>query len=160
MKGRVYVTVGSQKIPFDRLLQYVDNLAREKKMDKNQVFMQTGVSSFIPENAYYSNFVDQGEHEKLVREASVIITHAGTGSIIRALNNKKKIIIVPRESKLNEHVDNHQFQIMRQFTKMKYCMSATNYDELKKAYEQLDIYKFNEFKSNNEFFINEMKRYL
>jgi len=45
---------------------------------------------------------------ELIVNARIIITHGGPGSIILALSNGKVPIVVPRQRKFSEHVDDHQ----------------------------------------------------
>lgn len=46
----VFVTVGSQKFPFDRLIKKVDQMIREGVVQE-EVFMQTGTSGYPPNAA-------------------------------------------------------------------------------------------------------------
>ena len=59
--------------------------------------------------------VPQDEFAKLVDKADVIITHGGVGSIITAITKGKKVIAVPRLGKYNEHVNDHQVEIIESF---------------------------------------------
>ena len=47
--GMIFVTVGSQKFPFNRLLARVDQLVGEGVIAED-VFMQTGTGSFAPQD--------------------------------------------------------------------------------------------------------------
>jgi UDP-N-acetylglucosamine transferase subunit ALG13 len=51
------------------------------------------------------------ELERAVRDADVIISHAGVGSALVALEHGKCPILLPREAARGEHVDDHQRQI-------------------------------------------------
>lgn len=46
-----------------------------------------------------------------MRDADVVITHAGVGSALASLEAGKLPILVPRRSRFREHVDDHQTQI-------------------------------------------------
>ena len=59
-------------------------------------------------------------------KASFIITHGGVGSIISSLKLNKKVIAVPRLSKYNEHVNDHQLQIIEDFDKQGYIIGTKN----------------------------------
>lgn len=57
---------------------------------------------------------DQMEADEFVsaaKDADVVITHAGVGTVIQLLELGKCPVVVPREKERGEHVDNHQFQI-------------------------------------------------
>jgi UDP-N-acetylglucosamine transferase subunit ALG13 len=44
----------------------------------------------------------------LFRSSSLIVAHAGMGSILTALRHKKPILIMPRKASLGEHRNDHQ----------------------------------------------------
>lgn len=55
------------------------------------------------------------EYEAVTDECSVMISHAGIGSIISASNHGKPIIMVPRRHALGEHRNDHQMETARRF---------------------------------------------
>jgi UDP-N-acetylglucosamine transferase subunit ALG13 len=81
------------------------------KIDEN-VIMQIGYSHYKPLNAEYFEFTDDFENiRRLNGMARVIVSHAGAGSIITALQAGTPVLIVPRLKKFNEHIDDHQLEI-------------------------------------------------
>ena len=50
----IFITLGSQKFQFDRLLKTADELAAAGKM-KDSVFAQTGYSNYKPKYFAYKN---------------------------------------------------------------------------------------------------------
>lgn len=62
-----------------------------------------------------------------------MITHGGTGAIIGAVKKGKKVIAVPRLVKYGEHVDNHQMQIIKQFSEMNLIYGVLDCDRLEEA---------------------------
>src|SRR4249919_168468 len=50
-----------------------------------------------------------------IRRTKAFVTHAGVGSIMVALSNGKRPIVVPRRGALREAVDDHQLQVGRRF---------------------------------------------
>ena len=123
MKGEytdmILVTVGSQKFQFDRLLKKIDELIDDNVIDE-PVFAQIGACVYKPRNFDYVDYMTQDEFNKKIKESSLVITHAGTGVIINAIMMKKKVIAIPRLKKYNEHVDNHQLQIVKKFDRLKF----------------------------------------
>ena len=104
----IFVTTGSQKFQFNLLLKEVDELV-EKKVICESVFAQIGYSDA------YTDFLNQQEFVEKLLGCDMVITHGGTGVIIRAVKNGKKVIAVPRLVKYGEHVDDHQIQLLNQF---------------------------------------------
>ncbi len=106
----IFVTVGTHKDSFDRLVKKMDELVGNGDI-KEKVVMQIGNSAYEPKNCEYYRFVGADKFEELYRTADTIICHAGAGSIINALKNNKHLIIVPRMKKFKEHTDDHQLDL-------------------------------------------------
>lgn len=108
----IFVTVGAQ-MPFDRLVKTVDHWAGESGRD--DVFAQIGLTDFCPENMHWTPFLSTEEFIQRYESASVIVSHAGTGSIITALQLGKPILIMPRRASLHETRNDHQVATAEQF---------------------------------------------
>ena len=106
----IFITVGTQKFQFNRLLKIVDDLIGEKLISDN-VVAQVGHSRYIPKNFNSFQFKSENEINLLIENADIIITHSGVGSITTALKLQKKVIVVPRLKEYKEHVDDHQLEI-------------------------------------------------
>ena len=91
----IFVTVGSQKFQFNRLLKEIDKLIEDKIIDSD-VFAQIGVSDYIPKNYKYIKFLTSEEFNKYLNNCDMVITHAGTGVIVNAVKLEKKVIAIPR----------------------------------------------------------------
>lgn len=124
----IFVCLGSQQYQFNRLLQELDALVNEKVIEN--VFAQIGSSTYKPQHYAYRRFLSQEEYEKKIEEADLIITHAGTGAIIKALKAKKQVIAVPRQAKYGEHADDHQFQIADFMEENGYVFKIVEMDKL------------------------------
>lgn len=105
----IFVTVGTHEQPFDRLIKYVDRLVEEKVITEN-VFMQTGYSKFQPRYCEWSQFIPYSQMVENVQKARIVITHGGPSSFILPLQYGKIPIVVPRQKKYNEHINNHQLE--------------------------------------------------
>jgi UDP-N-acetylglucosamine transferase subunit ALG13 len=107
----IFVTVGNHDQGFDRLIQKMDEIAGN--IDE-RVVMQVGYTTYKPVNAEYFSFVESFEEIlRLNREARVVVSHAGAGSIVTALKEKTPVIVVPRLKKYNEHMNDHQLEIAK-----------------------------------------------
>jgi UDP-N-acetylglucosamine transferase subunit ALG13 len=112
----IFVTVGTDNHQFNRLLEEIDNLIKEGKI-KEEVIAQVGYSTYEPKYYKYFRFAPFKKILELNRKARIVISHAGAGSIITALEHNKPLILVPRMKKFGEHTDNHQIQIAKEFRK-------------------------------------------
>ena len=61
------------------------------------------------------DFLSFDEMADAIRRARAFVTHAGVGSVLVALANGKRPIVVPRLAALGEAVDDHQLQLGRRF---------------------------------------------
>ncbi|MBT9012995.1 beta(1,3)galactosyltransferase EpsH, partial [Lactobacillus delbrueckii subsp. bulgaricus] len=102
----IFITLGSQKFQFDRLLKEIDKLVVAKKLN-DEIFAQVGYSTYKPKHYQYKAFLDREEFAKWEGKADIVITHGGTGAIIGAVKKGKKVIAVPRLARYGEHVDDH-----------------------------------------------------
>jgi beta-1,4-N-acetylglucosaminyltransferase len=85
-----------------------------------QVIMQIGYTTYKPVNAEYFSFLESFEEIlRLNREARVVVSHAGAGSIVTALKEKTPVIVVPRLKKYNEHMNDHQLEIAKAMSENK-----------------------------------------
>lgn len=155
----IFITVGSQKFQFNRLLEQIDLLI-EKGVIKEDVFAQTGASDYVPKNYKYQNFLTRDEFTKHMSECSYVITHAGTGAIITALKNDKKVIAIPRLSKYGEHVDDHQIQLIDEFKELNFIEPVYEIDELEQAIKDISKKKYNKYVSNTDRIIKDIEEFI
>ncbi|MCD7808446.1 MAG: beta(1,3)galactosyltransferase EpsH [Erysipelotrichaceae bacterium] len=155
----IFVTVGSQKFQFDRLIKAIDQLIKEGKI-KDKVFAQTGACKYIPKNYAYKPYLDRDEFNDFMNKSSIVITHGGTGAIVGALKAGKKVIAVPRLSRYGEHVDDHQIQLIEEFVKCNFIMSCDNLNNLDILIEQIKDKDFNTFNSNTQQYLDVIENYL
>ena len=104
----IYVTVGKMPLGFDRLIEAADALAAGAG---EEVLIQAGSSGYRPVNSKWKDFLTFDESEGYIRDSSLVISHAGIGTIIGALRAGTPIIIVPRREALKEHFNDHQLEI-------------------------------------------------
>ena len=140
--GVIFVTVGSRNYPFDRLFKKLDELYEEGSITE-PAFAQIGTSSYQPQHYEYKAFITPEEFADKISEASIVISHGASGSIMKALNAGKKVIAVTRLEKYGEHINDHQIQNNEAFSSNGYVLMAdlelNNLGEcFKKIYEGTD----------------------
>jgi len=87
---------------FERLATYLKNA--------DSVLWQTGSTDVAGLGIDGKEVVPAHELEQAMREADVVIAHAGTGTALTSLRMGKRPILVPRDSSAGQHIDDHQFQ--------------------------------------------------
>ncbi|MDB8551632.1 PssE/Cps14G family polysaccharide biosynthesis glycosyltransferase [Turicibacter sanguinis] len=155
----IFITLGSQKFQFNRLLIELDRLV-ETKVIEEEIFAQIGYSDYRPKNFEYKEFLDREEFLKAISSCDKVITHGGTGAIVGAIKQSKKVIAIPRLSIYKEHVDNHQLQIVTQFDEMKLIKGVIEISNLKDAYISLEDIKFKEYRSDTQKVIESIESFI
>lgn len=160
MGNKIFITLGSQKFQFNRLLRAVDELCEKGTVDAGDVFAQIGYSDYLPKNFSYKKFLDRDEFSKEMGKADIVITHGGTGAIIGAVKKGKKVIAVPRRAKYGEHVDDHQLQLIKQFDNLNLICSCQDTGKLDVALKTVQLTKYNSYESNTVNIINSIENYI
>lgn len=156
----IFITLGSQKFQFNRLLKAVDHIATINDFKNVKFFAQTGYSDYEPQNFNFQPFLSRDEFIQDEAVAELVISHGGTGAIIGALKKNKKVIAVPRLAKYGEHVDNHQLQILSVFKQKGMLEVCEDCDNLLESIEVARKSEYTRFQSNNINAIQEIKQYL
>ena len=103
----IFVTVGTHEQPFDRLVEYIDRL-KGKGTIAEDVIIQTGFSTYEPKYCQWQKLYPYPEMVKMVEQARIVITHGGPSSFIMPLQIGKIPVVVPRQKRYDEHVNDHQ----------------------------------------------------
>ena len=122
----IFVTIGTQ-LPFDRLIKIIDEVA--PKLDE-EIIAQVYQCSFSPKNIKTVDFLAPDEFNSLFDKARLIVSHAGMGTILSALQKDKPIIVFPRIAALGEHRNEHQLATARKFKETGTVNVAMNKEEL------------------------------
>lgn len=101
----IFVTVGTDQ-PFDRMMKVVDRWAAES--GRKDVFAQIGEGGWEPRHVPFVNFLEPVEFKTRFAQATLIIGHAGMGTILSALLHGKPILVMPKLARLGEHRNEHQ----------------------------------------------------
>ncbi|MBT9777077.1 capsular biosynthesis protein CpsG [Clostridium sp. MCC353] len=146
----ILVCVGASEYKMDRLLTIIDELCDEQILDGKQIVAQIGSTSYSPRNFKSFKLIGRDEFQTYIEQADLVITHAGTGSVIPPLKLGKKVIVFPRLKKYKEHLDDHQLELRDVFTNSGYTLSAENKEELLEALSSVPSFIPKTFVSNNK----------
>jgi len=127
-KGPVIFVVTGTQAPFDRLLSIIDKWAVSQ--NAYSIIAQTANSEINFNNMTCFSFMEPDIFNEYFNNADVIIGHAGIGTIIMALENKKKLVVFPRLVKYNEHRNDHQHHTAFGFEKLGLINVAYNEKDL------------------------------
>lgn len=127
----IFLTVGTQ-LPFDRLARALDDWCGQYGKNVN-VFGQIGVigpDSYRPQNFEWAEKISPDAFTRRVREARVVVGHAGMGSIITAMTFRKPTLIMARRAHLGEHRNDHQEATLQRFRSRSGLHAVTNATDL------------------------------
>lgn len=144
----ILVCVGASEYGFDRLLRYIDEICDSGLLSGSEVVAQKGNAHYQPRNYKSFELIGRTDFQEYINQADIIITHAGTGSVIPPLKQGKKVIVFPRRVEYREHVDNHQLELADVFTSAGYTLRADDKEELIEAIKKASNFVPKQFKSN------------
>ncbi len=128
----IFVILGMDVYPFDRLARMVDELERDRTCGED-FFLQLGASKYEPRHARFERFLTFGDVVENIRKASVVITHAGAGSTLVCIQQGKHPVLVPRLPQYGEIVDEHQLPFAEKFGALGLATTVREMSELPAA---------------------------
>lgn len=153
----ILVTLGTNDKKFTRLLKAVEKQIKNKTI-KDEVIVQAGFTSdYKSKHMKIFDLIPMDEFDKIIKECDILITHGGVGSIITGLKYNKKVIAAARLEKYKEHVNDHQLQIIENFTNSGYILPLTDFNKLDEVLKDVKKFKPKKFKSNVDNFIKLIK---
>jgi len=112
----IFVVLGTWEMPFTRPLVEIHEAARAGLIPQ-PIVVQSGKTPFESPYMKLVPFFGKDELEQIYEQAALVICQAGVGSIMLGLRKHKKVIAIARLSKFDEHIDDHQLEILDVFTK-------------------------------------------
>ena len=131
----ILVTVGTDK-SFDRMMKVIDRWVGET--GRKDVFAQIGEGGWEPQHMPFVDFMEPAEFKQRFAEATLVIGHAGMGTILSALLHGKPILVVPKLARLGEHRNEHQTATAKRMMELGNVNVAFDEDELRAKLEQVD----------------------
>lgn len=148
----ILVTLGTQDKSFKRLLEKLEEELEKGKI-KDEIIVQAGYTDFNSNNMIIKKLIPMDEFDELIEKCDILITHGGVGSIITGLRKNKKVIAVARLKKYKEHTNDHQLQIIDNFTKAGYILNLDDFDSINDAINEAKKFTPNKYVSNKDNFV-------
>jgi UDP-N-acetylglucosamine--N-acetylmuramyl-(pentapeptide) pyrophosphoryl-undecaprenol N-acetylglucosamine transferase len=132
-KSLLFATVGVT-LPFDRMIDMVAKLKADGRIPED-VIAQSGIGGIMPNGIETFETLSFDRIKSLLQDADIVVCHGGTGSVITALREGCRTIVVPRAFTLGEHYDDHQEEITNAFAARGLIIAASSIQELASALE-------------------------
>ena len=146
----IFVTIGTQQQNFKRLFDYINDIKGNE-----EIIVQKGKSDYkFNECIKVYDYLSYDEMDFYLKEARVVITHGGAGTIFKALKMNKKMIVVPRLSAYREHINNHQLEFSYYLKEQNYCFVVNTLDEFRDSLNKIEHYKFSKYVNHEKEFVN------
>ena len=113
MSAPILVTVGTDHHPFDRLIDWVDGWWERHDHDGVELVVQHGTTT-APRLAPATPFLDRDDLDDLLARSRAVVCHGGPATIMEARAAGIHPIVVARDPRWGEHVDDHQLRFAGQ----------------------------------------------
>jgi UDP-N-acetylglucosamine transferase subunit ALG13 len=130
-KPLLFATVGAT-LPFRRLVETVAELKAQGEIPED-VLMQVGQGGLAPPGIHSFETLPFDQMQSTLRDADIVVCHGGTGSLITALRQGCRVVVMPRLFERGEHYDDHQTDITMAFAARGLVAVANTRQELADA---------------------------
>lgn len=155
----IFVVLGTQDKQFLRLIKKVEEL-KEKGIIKQKVIVQAGNTKYETKELEVLSLISIKQFNEYIQKSDYIITHGGVGTILDSLKQNKKIISVPRLQEYGEHENNHQLEIINEFSKLGYLVGCEDINDLEEKIVNLEKFKSTKYYGNNDKMIEIIKKFI
>lgn len=120
----IFVPLGTQAMDFSRCLKMLDEMIEHYQITE-KVIVQMGNSTYKSKNFEVLPFVPEETFKEYIANATVVISHAGSGALFGAIKKGKKVIAVARLKQYHEMIDDHQTELTRKLSEAGYIIDGT-----------------------------------
>lgn len=155
----ILVLLGTHELPFTRLITEVERL-KIKGIIKEEIIIQNGHTKYDSDVLTLKSFVSFDEMDRLYEESRLVITHAGTGSVISGLKKGKTVIAAPRLQKYGEHNDDHQLELVRVFVENGHILSWDEEKSLEMVVKEAETFQPKPFHSKKQKMLSLLEEFI
>lgn len=156
----ILITMGTQHQRFDRLIDAIFNYCCENDLQE-EFIIQSTVNYNIKdryENVTELTLIEPQVMNKYISDARLVITHGGTGSVLKPLGMDKVVIAAPRMLKYKEHLDNHQIELVESFVDAGYIIGYYENSKFEDIFKMAENFTPKKYVSNTEKFNRNMSK--
>lgn len=132
----IKVALGTEKFSFHRVLEWIDRAIDDGLISsEEEIIVQSGSTKYTSKHGNMTLIptIPYGEQMENFKKAQMCIIHAGIGNFLDFADLHKMPIIIPRDPKLGEHLDNHQMDFTEVAKQELGLLVAFTYEEFADA---------------------------
>ena len=107
----IFGVVGTHEARMDRLVRTLDGWAATHPDET--VVLQAGSAAGEVRHATAVAYASEEQIQQWLNEADLVVTHGGPSLLLALVDRGKRPIVMPRERRYGEHVDDHQVAFAR-----------------------------------------------
>ena len=155
----IFVTFGTFHCEFQRPLRIIEKAVIDGKVNE-EIIVQSGHTTFTSPYLKITPFFTPEELSRFYDEARVIVSHAGIGSVLMGVRKGKKLIVTARLKKFNEHVDDHQLDILEAYAGLHHILPWYENESFENMLEKIKDFTPAPYVSNKEKLIDFLIDYI
>ena len=155
----ILIQLGTTKFQFTRPLSEIENLC-EQGIINDKIIVQSGFTKYQSKHFEIIPLIETDKLNELIDKSTLVISHAGTGSVLGAIKKNKKTIAVARYQELGEHIDNHQLDLLDEFSKKGYLIPWYKEDNLIDILSKVKTFTPKPYISSKQKIIEYLKNYI
>jgi len=132
----IFVITGTEVYQFDRLIRQIDQLKKEHILN-DDIYIQLGSCTYAPEYCRWDKWLSFDKMCDNIKNASMVIAHAGAGTTLLCLELGKTPIIVTRQKRHKEHLDDHQIPFAKMMEKLDYAFAAYDVNQISNCIQKM-----------------------
>lgn len=141
----IFASLGTMDMAFVRMAKAIDEWAATTQ--EEEVIVQTGYTTFNYRHAKAFDFCTKDEMQQYIKSANILILQGGWGAISEAMEQKKRIVVIPRHDK-TEHIHD-QFQLIRKLDKLGCVIGVFDEKDLPQKIKEAYSFDFQQIKKGN-----------
>lgn len=107
----IFLSAGNNELSFIRLFLRFEKIFYDLNKKNVEVICQIGHTEYKNKNFKIIKFLEKKKFNELIKKSTMFVSHAGAGSVIDSIQNRKIPILLPRKKILKEHIDDHQVEL-------------------------------------------------
>ena len=129
--------VGTHHAPMTRLVEALDTYAATHTGEP--VVIQAGPLAGSTRHAESVPFMDEGDLRRASQRARIVVTHGGPSLLLQLIDADRVPIVMPREKRYREHVDDHQVDFASFLQRRQLVVVSRTELELLAALDQYEL---------------------